>query len=55
MTDEASGFNRNRFTKHEIDSPSRISLKAVVLNLNGEDISFVQFKGIYKGKRDVNE
>lgn len=35
MTDEAGGFNRGRFTKHEIDSSSRISLKTVVLNSKG--------------------
>lgn len=51
MTDEAGDFIRDRFTKHEIDS-FRISLKAVVLNSKGRER---QLKGVYRGKRDVNE
>ena len=51
VTNEAGGFIRDRFTKHEIDS-FRISLKAVVLNSKGRER---QLKGVYRGKRDVNE
>lgn len=45
VTDEAGGFNRDRFTKHEIDSSSRISLKAVVLNSKGREHFFRAIEG----------
>lgn len=45
MTDEAGGFNRGRFTKHKIDSSSRISLNAVVLNSKGIEHLFRAIEG----------